>query len=84
MSAKIVCVLLKIGDQITLIIKDIAFGGEGVGRIDDFVVFVPFVVLGETVEVEITEVRKQFARARLLRVEKPDVYKRQSLASADS
>jgi len=66
-----VCVLLKIGDQITLIIKDIAFGGEGVGRIDDFVVFVPFVVLGETVEVEITEVRKQFARARLLRVEKP-------------
>ena len=62
---------LKIGDQITLTIHDIAFGGEGVGRVDDFVVFVPFVLVGETVEAEITEVKKNFARAKLLRVEQP-------------
>lgn len=61
---------LKIGDKLTLTIHDIAFGGEGVGRIDDFVVFVPFVIVGETVEAEITEVKKNFARAKLLRVEK--------------
>ncbi len=61
---------LKIADKISLTIHDIAFGGEGVGRIDDFVVFVPFVIVGETVEVEITEVKKNFARAKLLRVEK--------------
>ena len=60
---------LKIGDQITLTIHDIAFGGEGVGRVDDFVVFVPFVLAGETVIAEITEVKKNFARAKLLRVE---------------
>jgi tRNA/tmRNA/rRNA uracil-C5-methylase (TrmA/RlmC/RlmD family) len=60
----------KIGDKLTLTIHDIAFGGEGVGRIDAFVVFVPFVLLGEIVEVEITEVKKNFARAKLLRVEK--------------
>ncbi len=60
----------KIGDKLTVTIHDIAFGGEGVGRIDDFVVFVPFVIVGETVEVEITEVKKNFARAKLLRVEK--------------
>src|SRR5271170_720900 len=64
------CVSLKIGDKLTLTIHDIAFGGEGVGRIDDFVVFVPFVLVGEIVEVEITEVKKNFARAKLLRVEK--------------
>jgi tRNA/tmRNA/rRNA uracil-C5-methylase (TrmA/RlmC/RlmD family) len=64
-------VSLKIGDKLTLTIHDIAFGGEGVGRIDDFVVFVPFVLLGEIVEAEITEVKKNFARAKLLRVEKP-------------
>jgi tRNA/tmRNA/rRNA uracil-C5-methylase (TrmA/RlmC/RlmD family) len=64
-------VSLKIGDKLTLTIHDIAFGGEGVGRIDDFVVFVPFVLLGEVVEAEITEVKKNFARAKLLRVEKP-------------
>jgi len=95
-------VLLKTGDQLTLTIDDIAFGGEGVGRVsvpriesresraepvstgtaaldprpstlgvDSFVVFVPFVLTGETVEVEITEVKKNFARAKLLRVIQP-------------
>jgi len=60
---------LNISDQITLTIQDIAFGGDGVGRTGDFVVFVPFVMVGETVTVEITEVKKSFARARLIRVE---------------
>ncbi len=59
------------GDKISLTVHDIAFGGEGVGRIDDFVVFVPFVIIGETVEAEITEVKKNFARAKLLRVVTP-------------
>ena len=38
--------------------------------LDNFVVFVPFVLPGEIVEAEITEVKKNFARAKLLRVEK--------------
>jgi tRNA/tmRNA/rRNA uracil-C5-methylase (TrmA/RlmC/RlmD family) len=59
------------GEKISLTIHDLAFGGEGVGRRNDFVVFVPFVIVGETVEVEITEVKKNFARARLLRVITP-------------
>ena len=62
---------LKLGDKINLTIHDLAFGGEGVGRIDEFVVFVPFVITGETVEAEITEVKKNFARAKLLRVITP-------------
>ena len=62
---------LKLADKISLTIHDIAFGGEGVGRVDDFVVFVPFVLVGETVEAEITEVKKNFARAKLLRVVTP-------------
>ena len=61
----------NIGDKITLTIQDIAFGGEGVGRLGDFVVFVPFVITGETVEAELTEVKKNFARAKLLRVLTP-------------
>jgi tRNA/tmRNA/rRNA uracil-C5-methylase (TrmA/RlmC/RlmD family) len=59
------------GAKLTLTIDDIAFGGDGVGRSGEFVVFVPFVVLGETVEVELTEVKTRFGRARLLRVLKP-------------
>lgn len=59
---------LEIGQHVRIRIDDIAFGGEGVGRVGEFVVFVPFVVAGEEVEVEITEVKKRFARARLMRV----------------
>jgi tRNA/tmRNA/rRNA uracil-C5-methylase (TrmA/RlmC/RlmD family) len=54
-----------------LLITDVAFGGEGVGRHEELVVFVPFVITGETVEVEITEVRKRYARGRLARVVRP-------------
>ena len=61
----------QIENKLILTIHDIAFGGEGVGRMDDFVVFVPFVIVGETVEAEITEVKKKFARAKLLRVVTP-------------
>ena len=56
------------GARCTVKIQDVGFGGEGVARVDDFVVFVPFVITGETVEVEITEVKKKFARGRLVRV----------------
>ncbi len=59
---------LSPGQIVQLEIQDIAFGGEGVARIDDFVVFVPFVIVGELVEAELTEVKKSFGRARLLRV----------------
>jgi tRNA/tmRNA/rRNA uracil-C5-methylase (TrmA/RlmC/RlmD family) len=59
---------LAVGQRINLLIHDIAFGGEGVGRLDDFVVFVAFVLVGESVEVELTEVKKRFARGRLVRV----------------
>jgi 23S rRNA (uracil1939-C5)-methyltransferase len=62
---------LQIGDRLSLTIDDIAFGGEGVGRADGFVVFVPFVLAGEVVEAEIIEVKKKFARARLSSVGKP-------------
>src|SRR5688572_14538162 len=63
--------VMTAGQRVTLTITDIAFGGEGVGRVDQFVVFVPFVAPGEEVEAELTEVKKQFARAKLIQVLKP-------------
>ncbi|GIT06108.1 MAG: hypothetical protein CM1200mP29_15190 [Verrucomicrobiota bacterium] len=59
------------GQQVTVRIDDVAFGGEGVGRVDGFVVFVPLVIEGERVEAEITEVKKSFARANLIKVVEP-------------
>jgi 23S rRNA (uracil1939-C5)-methyltransferase len=60
-----------VGEKLTLTVSDVAFGGEGVARHNDFVIFVPWVAVGEVVEAEITEVRKQFGRAKLLRVLQP-------------
>ena len=62
---------LNIGEQIELKIEDVAFGGEGVGKLAGFVVFVPFVIKDEVVRVEITEVKKAFARGKLIEILKP-------------
>ena len=62
---------LEPGQRHIVLIDDIAFGGEGVGRIGHFVVFTPFVAVGERVEIELTEVKRSFGRARLLRVVAP-------------
>ncbi len=64
-------VAVTLGQTLTVTINDLAFGGEGVARVNDFVLFIPYVIPGETVEVEVVEVKKTFGRAKLLRVITP-------------
>jgi 23S rRNA (uracil1939-C5)-methyltransferase len=59
---------LQPGQRLELDITTVAFGGDGIGRVDNFVVFVPFVIEGERVEVEIVEVKRRYATADLVRV----------------
>ncbi len=55
------------GQAVTLQITDINRYGEGIGRADDgMVVFVPGAVAGERVTVRIEDLRKRFARGKLL------------------
>jgi 23S rRNA (uracil1939-C5)-methyltransferase len=63
--------LCKVGDRVGTGIGDVAFGGDGVGRVSDLVLFVPFTVDGDEAEVEITEVRKRYARGRVVRIISP-------------
>ena len=63
--------VVTVGQTLTVKINDLAFGGEGVARVNDFVLFIPYVIPGETAEVEVTEVKKAFGRAKLLRVITP-------------
>lgn len=63
------------GQRLELDITTVAFGGDGIGRVENFVVFVPFVLAGERVEVEIVEVRKRFATADLVRVITPSPHR---------
>jgi 23S rRNA (uracil1939-C5)-methyltransferase len=66
---------LKIGERVETQIGDVAFGGDGVGRISDLVLFVPFTVDGDEAEVEITEVKKRYTRGRLVRTVTPSVHR---------
>ncbi len=62
---------MQIKDRFTLEIESVAFGGHGVGRVDGFVIFVPFAAPEDVVEIEIVERKKKFARGRLLKIIEP-------------
>lgn len=61
----------RVGERLRMTVDTVAYGGDGLGRVRDFVVFVPFTAPGEEVEVELVEVKKNFARARLALVVRP-------------
>lgn len=60
-----------LGEEQIAVIDNLAFGGEGVGRVEGVTLFVPDVCPGETVRVRIREVQKRFCRAELLEVIEP-------------
>ncbi|MGE3974079.1 MAG: class I SAM-dependent RNA methyltransferase [Bdellovibrionales bacterium] len=59
---------LRPGAKIELLITGLAVGGDGVGRHEGQVVFVPFSCAGDLAEVEITENKKSFLRGEVVRV----------------
>lgn len=72
---------VKRGELRTISISGMGHSGEGVGRIDDFTVFVPGALPGETVETVIEEVKKTYARAKVVRVVSPSPERCQPLCS---
>lgn len=62
---------MQLKDRMAIKIESIAFGGEGVGRIDNFVVFVPFTAPGDELEIEIIQLKKKFVRGKILKMIKP-------------
>ena len=62
---------MQIKDRVIIKIESIAFGGAGVGRIDNLVVFVPFAAPGDELEIEITGQKKKFSRGKILNIIKP-------------
>lgn len=59
---------VKKSEKIDLRINGINHSGEGVGRYGEFAVFVPGTVPGETVTAEVVELKKNYARGRLLEI----------------
>jgi 23S rRNA (uracil1939-C5)-methyltransferase len=57
--------------SLDLRVEKLIYGGEGLSRLDGEVVFTPFVLPGEAIEVDRAESRGHVQRARLLRVAEP-------------
>ena len=62
---------LKIGKKYEIKIEKIVFGGEGLGYFNDFAVFVPMSVPGDTVEIEIISSKKTYARGLIRKIINP-------------
>ena len=61
---------VRLGQTIEVTITGYGHEGEGVGRYQDFTLFVPGALQGESVRVKITEVKRNFGRGRVLEVVK--------------
>ena len=59
---------VQLEESYELFINNYSHQGEGIGRVNNFTVFVPGAILGERVRVKISEVKKNFARGRLKEV----------------
>lgn len=57
---------VKQGETCEIEVSSLGSSGEGVGRYEDFTVFVPYVLPGEKARVRIIEVKKTYARGKLL------------------
>lgn len=68
--------MYQIGDQITINPTELVAGGAALARVDGFPIFATNVYPGDVAVVTITEVKKGFARADLVRVLEPSPERR--------
>jgi 23S rRNA (uracil1939-C5)-methyltransferase len=59
---------LKKGKEIELVVESLAVGGQGLARIDGFVVFIDRAIPGQRVLARITRKKKSYAQARVLEI----------------
>lgn len=62
---------MKLHEKVSGVVEKLALGGKGIIRTDGFVLFVPFTLPQEEVEVEVTSLKKNYGEAKLLQVLKP-------------
>ena len=57
---------VKVGDEFDVTISEVGSKGDGIARIENFVVFVPNTKKDDHVRIKITEVRNTFAVAKVI------------------
>lgn len=62
---------VRAGGHYIVTITGLGHSGEGVGRYEDFTIFIPHALPGECVKVQIQEVKKTYAKGKLIAVQQP-------------
>ncbi len=62
---------MRIGEHITCTIETLAYGGDGLARVEGRVVFIPGTLPGETVLAAVTALKKNYGRAETLEIVTP-------------
>lgn len=58
-------------------IIDMGEGGEGIGKINDFTLFIPGVLIGDLVEVRIIKVKKSYGYGKMIKLIKPSPFRQE-------
>ncbi len=66
------------GQRVRLVIEDISKEGQGIGKTDGFAVFVRGAVVGDTVEAEMTKVKKNYGFAETLKITEPSPFRQKA------
>ena len=55
-------------DIVTVEIKDIGIGGEGIGKVDGYTLFIKDAIVGDVVEAKIMKAKKNYGYAKLMNI----------------
>src|SRR5437773_11640357 len=60
--------IMEKGQRLNVKIEKLSLGGDGIARVSNFVVFVPYSAPGDELGVEIVEKKKNFAHGQILKI----------------
>lgn len=60
-------------DTVTVEITDISVNGEGIGKVDGYILFIKDAVIGDTVEAKVMKAKKNYGYARLMKIIHPSL-----------
>ena len=62
-------------DVVTVEIEDMGIGGEGIGKVDGYTLFIKDAIIGDVVEAKIMKAKKNYGYARLMNIILPSEYR---------
>ena len=58
--------MMNKNEKVVVTIDDIGVGGEGIGKVDGYTLFVKDAIIGDVVEAKVMKAKKSYAYARCL------------------